>query len=126
MDDRALIQTLCSSFEKQQAWYSELTKLVQASLSKMVLSRGDMAGVMDTMARKQRIIEEIGNERERMKDLVGAWNQRKTELESVPEGKELDRILAQTQKTIQAYLAGENQLKKYLEHLMEKGQTGDR
>lgn len=123
METRNLVEKLTVSFEQQLQWYTRLDALVQGALSKVVLSRGDMSGIMATLTSKQEIVESILAERERMKEAVELWAQRKGNVESTPEIKHLDETLARTQQKIQNYLVGEKQLQKYLEHTIKKLDT---
>ncbi|MBD3316859.1 MAG: hypothetical protein GF344_13815 [Chitinivibrionales bacterium] len=122
---RSLIDTLVESFGRQNEYYGQLEKLVRKILGKVVLSRGDLTGVMPLIAEKQRLMEAISTERERTRSETERWQREKEHCDSCPETKRLDAILSETQEVIGRYLEGEEQLRTYLQHLMPKDGGGD-
>jgi hypothetical protein len=121
VDNTALIATLAASYRRQLEMYRTLTTLVQKTLSQVVLSRGDVSGVMDSFTRKQELIDAIVKERENIGDCVVLWQERKAGLKQSPQSQELDELLKATQLVIKEFLEYEEQLKKYLEHVTKKG-----
>jgi multidrug resistance efflux pump len=121
VDTTSLIATLAASYRRQLEMYRTLTALVQKTLSQVVLSRGDVSGVMDSFSRKQELIDAIVNERENIGDCVVLWQERKAGLKQSPQSQELDELLKATQLVIKEFLEYEEQLKKYLEHVTKKG-----
>jgi hypothetical protein len=120
-DTTSLIATLAASYRRQLEMYRTLTALVQKTLSQVVLSRGDVSGVMDSFTRKQELIDAIVKERENVGDCVVLWQERKAGLKQSTQSQELDELLKATQLVIKEFLEYEEQLKKYLEHVTKKG-----
>lgn len=121
VDTTSLIATLAASYRRQLEMYRTLTALVQKTLSQVVLSRGDVSGVMDSFTRKQELIDAIVKERENVGDCVVLWQERKAGLKQSTQSQELDELLKATQLVIKEFLEYEEQLKKYLEHVTKKG-----
>jgi hypothetical protein len=124
MTDSDLISSLSSSFAKQLAWYCELSELVQKTLGQLVLSRGDVTLVMDNFTRKQKVLDMIVEERGRIGGTVDLWQHKKKEIKACQASDELDALLKKTAAAISEFLDGEEQLKRYLEHV--KKPQGDR
>jgi hypothetical protein len=125
MTESELISILSSSFSKQLAWYRELSELVQKTLGQLVLSRGDVAQVMENFTRKQNVLDMILEERARISGPVDLWQQRKKDIKSGQASDDLDSLLKQTASAISEFLEGEEQLKRYLEHV-KKPKNGAR
>jgi hypothetical protein len=119
MDDLSCIRLLTASFSKQLAWYEELSRIARKTLSQLVLSRGDMTTVMATVVRKNKIVEMIEEEREKVRETADYYRTRKGRM-SAPK-TDLDHLLATLESAIKAFLDGEDQLQRYLECMMEKG-----
>lgn len=120
-DDKHLIDTLTASYTRQLELYKTLTTLVQKTLSQVVLARGDLSGLMPGFTKKQELIDAIVNERQGVEQSVRLWQDRKSSLRKSARSLELDRLLTATQSAITEFLGYEEQLKKYLEHAMKKG-----
>jgi hypothetical protein len=121
MDDTTLISALQASYKRQLSLYQSLASLVQKTLSQVVLTRGDISGLVASFARKKALLESILGERAEAEPLVREWQQRKaTVTQGVPTAQ-LDSLLSKTQSVIRDFLDGEEQLKKYLEHVVKRG-----
>ncbi|MCU0608952.1 MAG: hypothetical protein MUF22_04195 [Chitinispirillaceae bacterium] len=118
--DTMLLEDLRDSFRLQRGWYAELGALVDRILSRLILSRGDFAGVRNEFAEKQRLLECIEKERARTSGPVSIWQEQKTRFAASSAAGELDRELEQTGAVIRKFLDGEEQLKRYLERMMTK------
>jgi hypothetical protein len=117
MDDALIISQLTDSYSRQVAWYRDLSALVQKTLSQLVLSRGNVAGVMANFEKKQRIFSQIAAERLRISDVAAQWQVRKASVTSCAGADALNGLLGTAQTTIREFLDAEDQLKKYLEHI---------
>lgn len=104
----------------QLCWYRELGLLVQKILGKLILSRGDISGLVSGLEKKQKILSSIENERNRTSDYVKHWQERKNYVTNENEVQELNLILTDVENAIKAFLNEEDQLKKYIERLVEK------
>ena len=123
MDDSNCIMLLSASFSKQLIWYEELSRIVQKTLSQLLLSRGDVTSVMASVLEKRRIVDMIAEEREKIKETADLYKQRKDHMESSLSKNDLDCLLAKSESVIKEFLEGEEQLKRYLEFIMEKGES---
>jgi hypothetical protein len=117
MTDSELISILSSSFSKQLAWYCELSELVHKTLGRLVLSRGDVTLVIENFTHKQKVLDLIVEERGRIGGTVDLWQRHKKEIKAGPASDELDALLKKTAAAISEFLDGEEQLKRYLEHV---------
>ncbi len=120
MDDSACISLLSASFSKQLAWYGELSRIVQKTLGQLVLSRGDTTAVMPSVVLKCKIIDMIAQERENIREVADFYRLRKETMMPSQPKTDLERLLAQSESAIKEFLDGEDQLKRYLEFVMEK------
>jgi hypothetical protein len=121
MKEPDLISLLSTSFSRQLARYRELSDLVQKTLGKLVLTRGDVSQVMDNFKHKQEILEAIIEERGRVENDVATWQQNKNNFPDSPAVSGLNELLKETASTISEFLEGEAQLKRYLEHFKKPG-----
>lgn len=121
MDYSTLIEELTQSYTRQNEWYSQLTTLVQKILGQITLSRGDLSGVMPLFKEKQELLDTIIQERDRTKDHIEIWQKDKGNIPSNDSTERLDLVLQKTEKEIKAFLASEEQLKKYLVTLTGNG-----
>lgn len=119
-NDTILVQELKKSYSMQLCWYRELGLLVQKILGKLILSRGDISGLVSGLEKKQKILSSIENERNRTSDYVKHWQERKNYVTNENEVQELNLILTDVENAIKAFLNEEDQLKKYIERLVEK------
>jgi hypothetical protein len=122
IDDSMCIRVLSASFSKQLEWYEELSRIVQKTLSQLVLSRGDMSKVFASVLQKRKIIDMIAEEREKIRETAALYRQRKEQISSSLPKNDLDCLLAKSESAIKEFLEGEDQLKRYLEFMMEKGE----
>jgi hypothetical protein len=118
MNDSDLVSILSASYSKQLAWYEELSRIVQKTLSQIILSRGDIAVITKSILQKQKIIDLIGEERDAIKESVELFKHRKAQLTISGLTNNLDLLLAESESAIKEFLEGEDQLKRYLEHAM--------
>jgi hypothetical protein len=121
MDDTTLISELVASYRRQLSLYQGLTALVQKTLSQVIMSRGDVSGLMGSFGQKKDMLESILAERSGAEPLVKAWHERKDKVTKDSRTAQLDSLLSKTQAVIQEFLDSEEQLKKYLEHVVRKG-----
>lgn len=120
-NDTILIQELKSSFSLQLGWYKELLNLDRKMMSRLVLSHGDMSGIVSGMEKKNRLIDMIQMERNRTSSMINLWQQKKNSVcHKNSEGLLLDKILEQIENVIQEFLLEEEQLKKYINGLIKK------
>lgn len=116
----AVINELCDSYRIQLGFYKALSETVQKILSKLILSRGDLSALKTDFAEKKRFLDQIEAERIKTAGQVKAWQDVKAIHGETSEAKELDGILRETENTIKRFLDGEEQLKKYLERILQK------
>ncbi len=119
-NDTILVQDLIVSFTRQLALYKELRDTVRSVMSKLILSRGDTAGLMSGIEKKQKLMEAIGLERESSAEKVALWQERRDLYDTNKEIGYFNEILTQTQKVIKEFLESEDQLKRYLEKMYKK------
>ncbi|MBD3320915.1 MAG: hypothetical protein GF350_07475 [Chitinivibrionales bacterium] len=123
MDDAALINELTRSFTKQLSCYRQLESLVGKALSSVVLSRGDLSQVMSGMSEKQELLQEITEERNTVREAAEEWQHRKKMLAGTPEAAGLASLFEETELSIKRFLKIEEQLKTYLEHIINKKES---
>jgi hypothetical protein len=121
MDDTTLISSLQESYKRQISLYQSLASLVQKTLSQIILTRGDVSGLMGNFAQKKDLLDSILKERAESEPLVAMWQKRKADVPLNAQTAQLDSLLQKTQSVIQEFLEGEEQLKKCLEHVVKKG-----
>jgi predicted GTPase len=121
MDDTTLISSLQESYKRQISLYQSLASLVQKTLSQIILTRGDVSGLMGNFAQKKDLLDSILKERAETEPLVAMWQKRKADVPLNAQTVQLDSLLQKTQSVIQEFLEGEEQLKKCLEHVVKKG-----
>jgi hypothetical protein len=121
MDDTTLISELVASYERQLSLYQELASVVQKTLSQVILTRGDVSGLMGNFTQKQKLLDRILKERANAQPLVTRWQERKAGIPPDSRTGRLDTLLQKTQTVIRGFLDAEEQLKKYLEHVVKKG-----
>ncbi|MFP4014281.1 MAG: hypothetical protein ACLFVQ_09370 [Chitinispirillaceae bacterium] len=118
--DTILVSELSESFQLQLSMYRELRDTVRSILSKLILSRGDVAGLMSGIEKKKKLLEAIEQERTRSSENVALWQERRTLYPVNGEIQALNDILGQTESVIKEFLDGEDQLKNYLEKMYRK------
>jgi hypothetical protein len=121
MDDAKLISELVASYERQFALYEQLAEVVQKTLSQVILTRGDVSGLMGNFAQKEKLLNGILQERTNAQPFVTLWQERKATVPKDGRTARLDALLEKTQSIIRKFLDSEEQLKKYLEHVVKKG-----
>lgn len=122
-NDTILIRELTNSYTLQFGWYQELRELVQKTLGKLILSRGDISGVISGLEKKSKLLDTIEAERNRTSEYVKKWHERKKHIEA-KDAEELNSVLMKIETAIKDFLNEEDQLKKYIEHLLNKGNAG--
>ena len=120
IDDTLLIQELTESFSSQNNTYRELITLVQKMMGKLILSRGDFAGLMSSMEQKKQLLDSIEHERSLHYNAIVQWQQRKKSIKSSPEVNLLDELFAHTGRVIKEFIDEEEQLQTYLERFITK------
>jgi hypothetical protein len=123
MTDAEMLDALIISYKKQLLSYKDMAAIVQKTLSQVVLSRGDIASVMANMTEKQKHLDRIVKERDSINTFVKDWQKRKQAIGINQKTIELDDLLSQIQTAIRTFLESEEQLKKYLEHVVRKGSS---
>lgn len=120
MDDAHVVEELTESFSRQLRWYCELRTLTDSALSSIVLSRGNVAAIMPSFGRKRELVDSIGEERARIREVIDLWQKRKAALGGAAGVAELDVLLKETEEVIRAYLRSEQQLQTYLGRLAKR------
>jgi hypothetical protein len=120
MTDTELADALLASCRRQLAWYGELANVAQSILGKLVLIRGGMSDIREQFKRKQELLEKISAERTATRHLVSAWQERKAAIVRSPAVDELGNVLGQMETAIAGFLSCEEQIKRYLEHAIDK------
>ncbi|MBN1603509.1 MAG: hypothetical protein JW915_18005 [Chitinispirillaceae bacterium] len=118
--DSLLVKELTDTFNYQMQMYRELKVLVQKMIGKLVISRGDMSGLLSSMEQKQKIIESIESERSRHSDAIMQWQLKKNNVTMSPEVGVLEKVLECTGCAIRDFIDEEEQLKIYLEKCIRK------
>ena len=119
-NDTILIQELTESYRRQLELYCQLRDLVRKILSRMILSRGDISGVISGLEKKKGLLESIESQRRQSASLVEQWQSRKCDLGADPGAENLNAVLEETGLAIREFLDEEEQLKKYLEGIINK------
>ncbi len=123
MNQTELIDRLTESFTKQTDWYRRLNDLGQQILGRIVLSRGDLSGVMPLFEEKRRLLDEIMLERHNIQGGVDAWQEMKPHLKRSSEADALDEILGRAETAIFDFMKSEEQLSKRLQHYIGEETT---
>lgn len=118
--DSLLVKELTDTFNYQMQMYRELKVLVQKMIGKLVVSRGDMSGLLSSMEQKQKIIESIESERSRHSDAIMQWQLKKNNVTMSPEVGVLEKVLECTGCAIRDFIDEEEQLRTYLEKCIRK------
>lgn len=118
--DSLLVKELTDTFNYQMQMYRELKVLVQKMIGKLVVSRGDMSGLLSSMEQKQKIIESIESERSSHSDAIMQWQLKKNNVTMSPEVGVLEKVLECTGCAIRDFIDEEEQLKMYLEKCIRK------
>ncbi|MFP4416704.1 MAG: hypothetical protein ACLFSB_05495 [Chitinispirillaceae bacterium] len=117
-----LVDNLTESYTIQRDLYRRLTTLGQRILGQLSVSRGDVSTVMPLFQEKQQLLEQISVVRERSQQESLLWQQKKDSAGRNPAAQTLNAVLDEVQRSIQRFLATEDQVKRYLEHLMSSGE----
>jgi hypothetical protein len=119
MDNPVLkrISELTGSYSLQAGLYRKLNDCVQKMYSRLVLSRGDLPQVMGMLEEKQRLINAISSERERVREIAELWSMEKTSIPESSETRRLKSVLEETETAIKEFLDIEQQLERYLSRL---------
>ena len=123
-NDKILIQRLTAVLTGQLEHYREMRDLVRKMLSRVVLSRGDISGVIPCLEKKKRLFDVIESDRQECSDLFAQWQNRKGSIKEDALVAQMNSILDQTEITIREFLDEEEQLKKYIEKNITKECSG--
>jgi hypothetical protein len=123
MAQTELIEQLIESFTKQTGWYRRLNDLGQQILGKVVLSRGNLAGILPLFEEKRRLLDEIMLERHNIQGDVDAWQEMKSQVGGSSKADALDDILGKAEAAIAEFMRSEEQLSKRLQHYMGEETT---
>lgn len=118
--DTILLQELIKSYQNQLALYAELNTISSKLLSRLIMSRGDLSQIVDDMKKKSTYLQKIDNERKQIYNYITQWEKIKSTLHENELSKSLDSLLGKTQERIQEFLSIEDQLKKYLDGIMQR------
>ncbi len=121
MNYTKIIEKLIQSYLLQIEHYTELKHLVQTTIGKIVLSRGDLSGVMSLFSEKQKLLDLITKERNNTKDQIMIWQDKKAVIPRSELTEKLNTILAEAEDVIKEFLEAESQLQKHLENIIKKG-----
>jgi len=119
-NDKILIQQLTAVLTGQLEHYREMRDLVRKMLSRVILSRGDLSGVIPCLEKKKTLLDTIESERQQSSDLFVQWQNRKASIREDAAVTVLNSILDQTEVTIREFLDEEEQLKRYIEKNITK------
>lgn len=119
--EQALVEDIFNSFCTQHALYLKLVELVQKTLSKVILSRGDISPILVSLARKQEILLAVKTERNRMAPSIQEYALIKSTLQPTQRMREFDAKLSEIEIVIRQFLEIEGQLKRYLDCAAGKG-----
>jgi hypothetical protein len=121
MDNKAiLVRELTDTFSHQVQMYRELTTLVQRMIGNLVLSRGDMSGLLSSMEKKKKMLELIETERHSHSDAIMRWQSLKNNVTMTPEVNILEKVLEDTGCAIKEFINQEEQLRTYIEKCLQK------
>ena len=120
-----LISELTRSYSLQLELYKKLHDNASKIYSQLVLSRGDLTRVMGQFSEKQRLLNALTAERERMQQQAQQWQQAKATVKPSDETEKLNAVLEKIEQAIKAYLDTEQQLERYLKHLAGTEQAAE-
>lgn len=123
--DKLLLQKLMESFSAQLSLYTQLRDTVRKLMSKLVLSRGDVSGLLSGLEAKNRLLAQIGKERNSIAGDIELWQERKKQYPSCWEVEEFEQVLVRMEKVIKEFLDEEQKLQDYLEKVCSK-ENGDK
>ena len=115
-----VIRNLTGSYRRQVAWYADLESVVGKILGRLILSRGDFAGVKADFEEKQRLLDRIEQERRDTVRDREIWRMRKNALSGEKEACEFDEVLLHAEVVIKKFLEAEGQLQRYVEQRMRQ------
>lgn len=113
MTDQELVNNLHDSLSLQLALYTELREIMQKMLNTVILSGGDISGVLEGLKQKQEILERIAAERRVNASNEALWQQKKRALPESLAGR-INKLLDQLAVVIKDFLDGEEQIKTYI------------
>ncbi len=119
---KELIDHLTESYTRQLELYRRLTTLGQRILGQLSVSRGDLNKVMPLFEEKQLLLDQISTVREQSTTESRIWQEKKDQMRHDLKAQTLDSIFENTRKSIQRFLSTEDQVRRYLEHLMSSGE----
>lgn len=119
-NDTILIRTLNESYQSQLELYNGMRTIVRQLMSRLVLSRGDLAQLAESLQKKMQFLAAIEKERTRIAEYVETWQSRKNSVPASAETDELNETLQKVSDAIQAFLHDEAQLQTYLQGVMSR------
>lgn len=120
LNDKMIVQELAVVLNSQLEHYSQLRDLVRKILSRVILARGDITGIVAGLEKKKQLLNQIETERQNSSELIAQWQQRKHFLKDDASVSDLNSILDQMEITIKEFLDEEDKLKKYIENILSK------
>lgn len=120
LNDKMIVQELAIVLNSQLEHYSQLRDLVRKILSRVILARGDITGIVAGLEKKKQLLDQIETERKNSSELIAQWQQRKHFLKDDASVSDLNSILDQMEITIKEFLDEEDKLKKYIENILSK------
>jgi hypothetical protein len=111
--DQELVAALHGSLSRQLGMYTELREIMQKMLNTVILSGGDISGVLEGLKRKQEILERIAAARRKSASCEALWQQKKKALADSQAGP-INKLLEQLTIVIKDFLDGEEQIKTYI------------
>lgn len=119
-NDTILIRTLNESYQSQLELYNGMRTIVRQLMSRLVLSRGDLAQLADSLQKKMQFLDAIEKERARIAGFVELWQSRKNSVHVSAATDELNETLQKVSDAIQAFLYDEAQLQTYLQGVITR------
>jgi hypothetical protein len=111
--DQELVTILYESYRQQLEWFTQLRALMQKMLNTVILSGGDVSGIMEGLKQKQEILENITGRRLAVAAHEALWQQRKKDISESQAGR-INAILSQLAVVVKDFLDGEEQIKMYI------------
>ncbi len=116
-NDTILVKELIESYRGQFDRYCSLRNLTRELMGRLVLRRGDLSAVFDTLRKKQVLLEAVEAERTRIAGRVTEWQKRKNEIAPCEATYMLNDILNKVADVIREFLDDEFQVRRYIENV---------
>ena len=124
MDDIELLDGLLAVYRDLSGWYGELRELSEKILGRLVLSRGDLSGIVPMLKHKQELLAAIERRRGETAGLETLWQERK-QLITDRRAARFNLLLEETSAQMKRFIDTEEQVKRRLEHIMNRESAGD-